>query len=100
MRGRRRTECGTIATQTLERPRIMSNKPIDCEQALKQVYEYLDHELGNHDHEAMAQHLSICKSCFSRVEFEQRLKDKVKALRDEQPTDSASDRIKQLLKGF
>ena len=78
----------------------MSNKPIDCEQALKQVYEYLDHELGHHDHEVMQQHLSICKSCFSRVEFEQRLKEKVKALRDEQPSDSTSDRIKQLLKGF
>lgn len=78
----------------------MSNKPIDCEQAIKQVYEYLDHELGSHDHEAMQKHLSICKSCFSRVEFEQRLKEKVKALRDEIPSDSASDRIKQLLKGF
>jgi anti-sigma factor (TIGR02949 family) len=78
----------------------MSNRPIDCEQALKQVYEYLDHELGGHDHKAMQQHLSICKSCFSRVEFEQKLKEKVQALRDEQPSDSASERIKQLLKGF
>ena len=78
----------------------MSNKEIDCEQALRQVYEYLDEELGDHDHEAMKHHLSICKSCFSRFEFEQRLKEKVKGLRDEQPTDSASDRIKQLLKGF
>ena len=79
---------------------MMTRKQIDCEQALKQVYEYLDHELGDHDHEAMQQHLSICKSCFSRVEFEERLKKKVKALRDEQPTDSTSERIKQLLKGF
>ena len=78
----------------------MSNKSIDCEQALRQVYEYLDKELGHHDHEAMKHHLSICKSCFSRVEFEQRLKEKVKGLREEQPTNSASDRIKQLLKDF
>lgn len=78
----------------------MSKKPIDCEQALRQVYEYLDHELADHDHEAMQQHLKICKSCFSRVEFEQLLKGKVKALRDEEPSGSASDRIKQLIKGF
>jgi anti-sigma factor (TIGR02949 family) len=78
----------------------MSKKPIDCEQALKQVYEYLDHELGAHDNEAMQHHLSICKSCFSRVEFEKRLKDKVKSLREPQPDDSTVDHIKQLLKGF
>lgn len=78
----------------------MSNKPIDCEQALKQVYEYLDHELGAHDHEAMQHHLSICKSCFSRVEFEKRLKEKVKSLRDQEPAGSTVDHIKQLMKDF
>jgi len=78
----------------------MSKKAIDCEQALKQVYEYLDHELGAHDSEAMQHHLSICKSCFSRVEFEKRLKEKVKSLREQQPDDSTVDHIKQLMKGF
>ena len=78
----------------------MTKKSIDCEQALKQVYEYLDSELSEHDHEAMQQHLSICKSCFSRVEFEERLNQKVKALREEKPTERTSDRIRQLIEGF
>ena len=78
----------------------MSNKPINCEQALQQIFDFLDHELGAHDHAAMQQHLHTCKSCFSRVEFERLLKGKVKDLREETPTPAASERIKNLLKGF
>jgi len=78
----------------------MSNKPIDCEQALRQIFEYLDRELGEHEREAMQQHLHTCKSCFSRVEFERLLKGKVKDLREETPTPAVSARIKNLLKGF
>jgi anti-sigma factor (TIGR02949 family) len=76
----------------------MANKPIDCEQALSILYDYLDRELGEHDHEAMEHHLSVCKSCFSRAEFEQRLKEKMKSLREAQPAADSNDRIKQLLK--
>ena len=31
----------------------MTRKPIDCEQALRQVFDYIDHELHAHDHDAM-----------------------------------------------
>jgi len=78
----------------------MSNKQIDCEQALKQVFDFLDRELGEHEHAAMQQHLHTCKSCFSRVEFERLLKGKVQSLREETPTPGVSARIKSLLKGF
>jgi len=78
----------------------MSDKPINCEQALRQVFDFLDRELGEHDHAAMQQHLHTCKSCFSRVEFEKLLKGKVKDLREESPTPAVSARVKDLLKGF
>lgn len=78
----------------------MSEKPINCEQALRQVFDYLDRELGEHDHAAMQQHLHTCKSCFSRVEFERLLKGKVKDLREETPSPGVSSRVKDLLKGF
>ncbi len=78
----------------------MSKQPIDCEQALRQIFEFIDHELDERRQEAMSQHLHTCKSCFSRMEFEQRLKEKVGSLRDEQATTAVSDRIKSLLRGF
>jgi anti-sigma factor (TIGR02949 family) len=78
----------------------MTKQQIDCEQALKQILEYVDHELGEHDHSLMEQHLRTCKSCFSRMEFERLLKGKVKELREERASPEIRERIKALLKDF
>jgi hypothetical protein len=48
----------------------------------------------------MERHLRTCKSCFSRMEFERRLKMKIGALRDDEVTSPLSERIKGLLKSF
>jgi anti-sigma factor (TIGR02949 family) len=78
----------------------MTKEQIDCEQALKQILEYIDHELGEHEREAMQQHLHTCKSCYSRMEFERRLKEKVGALCDDEVPSQLGERIKGLLKSF
>lgn len=78
----------------------MTGKQIDCEQALRQVFEFIDRELGEADRDAMARHLHTCKSCFSRVEFERLLKDRIGDVRDEEPTPALSQRIRGLLKDF
>lgn len=78
----------------------MTKQPIDCEQALKQVFEFIDHELDEHNHEAMQAHLESCRSCFSRIEFEQRLKRKIAELRESKATPAVSDKIKSLIKSF
>jgi anti-sigma factor (TIGR02949 family) len=78
----------------------MTKQQIDCELALRQILEYVDHELGEHDHSLMEQHLRTCKSCFSRMEFEQRLKRKVGELRDDEVPSPLGERIKGLLKSF
>lgn len=78
----------------------MTKRDIDCETALKQIFEFIDHELNEIDHDAMEHHLHQCKSCFSRVEFEQRLKQKLGDLREAQASPELSDRIKDLLKDF
>lgn len=78
----------------------MTKEQINCEQALKQILEYIDHELGEHERTAMQQHLHTCKSCFSRVEFERRLKEKVGALCDEEVPSELAARVKGLLRSF
>lgn len=78
----------------------MTRKEINCEQALMRIFEFIDHELGEADHEAMRHHLATCKSCFSRAEFERRLKEKLGALREEQASLEMSKRIKGLIRGF
>ena len=78
----------------------MSDKPINCEQALKQVFDYIDDELHAHDHAAMQAHLETCRSCFSRVEFERQLKRKLSGLRREEASDEVSEKIRSMLKTF
>ncbi len=78
----------------------MTEKEIDCEQALKQILEYVDHELEDGNQAAMEHHLHTCQSCFSRMEFERRLKDKVGALREEKVSSNVTNRIKGLLDSF
>lgn len=77
----------------------MSGRQIDCEEALRRVFELIDHELDDHEREAMERHLQACKSCFSRADFERRLKGKLGELREGPPV-SAAERIEKLLKSF
>jgi anti-sigma factor (TIGR02949 family) len=72
-------------------------KPIDCEKALSKIFELIDHELKGNEREAMEHHLHTCKSCFSRVEFEKRLKGKLKSLRDTETSIPARERMEKLI---
>jgi anti-sigma factor (TIGR02949 family) len=75
-------------------------QPIDCEQALLRIFELIDHELRGDEREAMEEHLQTCKSCFSRAEFERRLKAKLTGLRDNQANAGMRGRIERLLKAI
>lgn len=78
----------------------MRKNQINCDQALRQVFAYLDRELGERERAAMQEHMRACKGCFSRMEFERLLKGKVKSLREEEATPRVSKRIRSLLKAF
>lgn len=69
---------------------------LDCEEAIRLLFEYLDDELGRHDHEAMETHIHTCRSCFSRVEFEKRLKHMVQHSSESQAPDALRERIRKL----
>lgn len=78
----------------------MKPDELDCEQALQQLFDYLDHELAPAEREAMQHHLDTCRSCYSRADFEGRLKARMAGLREEQPSATATDRIRRLLDGL
>jgi anti-sigma factor (TIGR02949 family) len=74
----------------------MSDDPIEleCEQAIRMVLEYLDNELEHRDHDALEAHIHKCRSCYTRVEFEKRLKGLV----GDAPKVAAPDNLKSKLK--
>jgi mycothiol system anti-sigma-R factor len=73
---------------------------MECEQALAHIFELIDHELEGEEREAMQHHLDTCRSCFSRMEFEQRLKARFRTLREAETSARARERIEKLLKAL
>lgn len=75
-------------------------RAIDCEEALRRLFDHLDAELQGEPRLEMEQHLERCRSCFSRVEFEKRLKAFTTALRREPVPPELERRIRRVLDGF
>ena len=70
---------------------------MQCDDALRLLAQYLDRELSDGEHADMERHLRTCRSCFSRAEFEQRLKGELPALSAAAVPSALQDRIRVLL---
>jgi len=71
-------------------------RQISCEQALASLLEYIDRELEGERSREIEQHLSTCRSCYSRLEFEQRLRSRLREAGRQQPPESLRARIDRL----
>lgn len=68
-----------------------------CEDALRLLAQYIDRELNDHDHTEVERHLHTCRSCFSRAEFERRLKGELAGLGAAEVPSALEQRIRALL---
>ena len=73
---------------------------IGCEEALKHLAEFVDRELAETEQRDVERHLHTCRSCYSRMEFESRLKQQLSALSSDETPAVARDRILRLIRGF
>ena len=73
---------------------------IGCEQALKRLLEFIDHELSDSEYDSVERHLRTCRGCCSRMEFESRLKERLSALSTEDVPSTTRDRVRDLIKKF
>ena len=80
--------------------RAVAAHDINCEEALKHILAFIDHELADGEREGLERHLRACRSCFSRAEFERQLKDKLRGLTSNETADTTRDRIKALIQTF
>jgi anti-sigma factor (TIGR02949 family) len=74
--------------------------PINCDEALRLLAAFLDHELHVDEQEGVERHLQACRSCFSRAEFERRLKGEITRLRREEVPPGFEERVRRLLGSF
>jgi len=75
-------------------------RTISCEEALRHLFDYLDAELVGDSQREMEQHLERCRNCFSRLEFERRLKAHTAHLGQEPVSDDLDQRVRALLESF
>lgn len=70
---------------------------INCEEALKRLFEYIDNELHDHAHGEMDEHMSRCRSCFSRLEFEKHLRQHLQKETQQKTPDELKCRLKNMI---
>lgn len=71
-----------------------------CEDALRLLAAHIDRELDAPTEGEMERHLETCRSCYSRAEFEKRLKESLAALGREPVRPELSDRVQTLIRTF
>jgi anti-sigma factor (TIGR02949 family) len=79
---------------------MTTNELTSCDDALRVLAAHLDGELGIPLHEQVERHLATCRSCYSRAEFEARLKSKLAELDHEPVRPALTERVHTLVQTF
>lgn len=73
---------------------------IECEEAIAKLLEYLDGELDEDDRSQVERHLETCRGCFSRAEFEGRLRELAAETGSAPAPESLRLRVRGLMERF
>lgn len=74
--------------------------PLSCEEVMEQLFTYLDGELDEGAHVAIDRHIEACRACYSRIEFERRLKAKLAETGRVSAPESLRERVKAMIAQF
>ncbi|MFY0992027.1 anti-sigma factor family protein [Halomonas sp. C05BenzN] len=78
----------------------MSARELSCEQVIERLFDYLDRELDHQQAADIERHLHRCRDCFTRAEFEKRLRARVEASGRVKAPPRLHHRIRSLLDQF
>ncbi|HXF65749.1 MAG TPA: zf-HC2 domain-containing protein [Burkholderiales bacterium] len=78
----------------------MDEPVLTCEEVLRHLFAYLDREADPHTASEIERHLERCRSCFSRAEFERRLKAELRAAGNRSAPARLRARIRELVGKF
>lgn len=78
---------------------MTKTREMGCEDALRHLFDYLDQELSAEQAHDLEHHLAKCRGCYSRKEFEQRLRAHVREAGKRQAPESLRRRIAAMLAG-
>lgn len=72
-------------------------KAINCEEAVTRFNNFMDNYLKGKSREELVSHISECRHCFERFEFEQLLKSKVRQLLVSKKNQPLISRIEKMI---
>lgn len=78
----------------------MNQDSLTCEEVIEQLFDFLDEELDAERRAEIDRHLERCRDCFTRAQFERRLREKIGDAAEEKAPDRLRARIKGLLDEF
>jgi mycothiol system anti-sigma-R factor len=70
---------------------------IGCEEVIEKLFEFIDRELDESARREVEQHLETCRGCFSRAEFERRLRARVAQAAQARAPDRLRQRIRMIV---
>jgi len=73
---------------------------ISCEEVIERLFAYLDGELEDVSPETIDHHLAHCRDCFTRAEFEKRLRARVADSVSTSAPERLRSRVRALLDEF
>lgn len=78
----------------------MNTDRISCEEVIERLFDYLDRELDSELRNRINAHLERCRDCFTRAEFEKRLRSRVNETADVEAPERLRRRIRRVLDEF
>lgn len=78
----------------------MKQTELSCEEVIKQLFDYLDRELDRQTDADIEYHLQRCRGCFSRAEFERKLRAKIADIANQKAPARLYHRIDKLLENY
>lgn len=74
---------------------------MNCEQVVEHLWPFLDGELDAGTSGELTRHLDECRRCFTRTEFERRVKAMVRrSCECDQPPSDLQERMRKVLRSF
>lgn len=71
-----------------------------CEEVIEKLLDYLDRELDAETEQALAHHMETCRACYSRAEFERRLRARIMETGRARAPDSLRRRVRAMVQRY
>ncbi|MCC5858108.1 MAG: mycothiol system anti-sigma-R factor [Ectothiorhodospiraceae bacterium] len=78
----------------------MTDHELTCEEVIEQLLTFLDGEIGQNEAAAIERHLERCRDCFTRAEFERRLREKTAHAATSSAPERLRRRIRKLIDSY